>query len=253
HRWNMQGAMKFIGFRNYKELFTNLDFRITVSNTFFYMIMNVSLTVVLALALALFLNRDTKFANFLQTLSFTPTVTSLVSISLIWMWIFNTEAGLLNFILSIFHIPPVGWLSDKKVALFSLVLVSVWKGVGFNAILISSSLGSIPGYLYEAAKLDNASKSSIFFNITLKMISPTLFFVILMNIIASFEVFETINVMTQGGPDNATNTLVFSIYKQGFEYYRVGYASAMAVVLMIFVAIITLIYFKVVERQVHYR
>lgn len=253
HRWNMQGSMKAIGFANYLELFRNADFHKTLANTIMYMLMNVSLTVVIAIALALFLSGESWIKQCMQTLSFTPTITSLVSVSLIWMWIFNADSGLLNYLLSILGIKPIGWLTDPRYALFSLVLVSVWKSVGLNALLVNAALGSIPGHLYEAAKLDNASKSSIFFNITLKMISPTIFFLVLMNIISSFEVFETINVMTQGGPANSTNTLVFSIYKQGFEYYRVGYASAMAVVLLIFVSLITFVYFKLLERQVHYR
>ena len=165
----------------------------------------------------------------------------------------SDETGLFNYTLSLLGMGPFGWLSDKDLALFSLVLVAIWKSVGFNALIITSALGSIPEYLYEAARLDNASRRVTFFQITLKMISPTLFFLVLMNIIASFEVFETINIMTQGGPDNATNTLVFSIYKQGFEYYRIGYASAMAVILMVMVGIITIFYFKALEKKVHYR
>ena len=252
--WNMRGTMHGVGFQNFIELFESRDFRQTIVNTIVYMLMNVSLTLVLALALAMFFRKSTFLNRFIQTLSFTPNIISLVSVSMIWMWLMKgDETGLINFFLSIFGIDPQGWLSDKNLALFSLVMVSVWKSVGFNALIITAALGSIPDYLYEAALLDNASKPSTFFNITLKMISPTLFFLVLMNIISSFQVFETINVMTLGGPDNATNTLVFSIYKQGFEYYRVGYASAMAVVLMVMVGAITIFYFKAMEKNVHYR
>lgn len=252
--WNMRGAMEFIGLQNYIELFKSDDFRQTLVNTIVYMVMNVSLSIILAIGLAMFLSKNTFINRIIQTLSFTPNIISLISVSMIWMWLMNDdETGLFNYFLSFFGVDPVGWLSDKNWALFSLVLVSIWKSVGYNALIITSSLGRVPGYLYEAAFLDNASKSSIFFNITLKMISPTLFFLVLMNIISSFQVFETINVMTQGGPDNSTNTLVFSIYKQGFEYYRVGYASVMAVVLMVMVGIITIFYFKALEKNVHYR
>lgn len=254
HSWNMRGSMKFIGLQNYLELFKSADFRQIIMNTLVYMLMNVSLTVVLAIALAMFLRKSTLISRFIQTLSFTPNIISLVSISMIWSWLMTAdESGLFNYVLSFLGLGPFGWLSDKHLALFSLVLVAIWKSVGLNALIITSSLGSIPDYLYEAARLDNASKSATFFSITLKMISPTLFFLILMNIISSFEVFETINVMTQGGPDNATNTLVFSIYKQGFEYYRIGYASAMAVILMIMIGLITVFYFKALEKNVHYR
>ena len=254
HSWNMRGDMKFVGLKNYIELFQNADFRQSIWNTVIYMLMNVSLTVILAIALAMFLRKTTVVNRLIQTLSFTPTIISLVSVSMIWIWLMKSdETGLFNYTLSLLGMGPFGWLSDKDLALFSLVLVAIWKSVGFNALIITSALGSIPEYLYEAARLDNASRRVTFFQITLKMISPTLFFLVLMNIIASFEVFETINIMTQGGPDNATNTLVFSIYKQGFEYYRIGYASAMAVILMVMVGIITIFYFKALEKKVHYR
>ena len=254
HSWNMRGSMNFIGLQNYIELFRSGDFRQTILNTVMYMLMNVSLTVILAIALAMFLRKNTGVNRLIQTLSFTPNIISLVSVSMIWIWLMKAdETGLFNYVMSLLGLGPFGWLSDKSLALFSLVIVAIWKSVGFNALIITSALGSIPGYLYEAARLDNASKRTTFFQITLKMISPTLFFLVLMNIIASFEVFETINIMTQGGPDNATNTLVFSIYKQGFEYYRIGYASAMAVILMIMVGIITVFYFKALEKNVHYR
>ncbi|MFF2910051.1 carbohydrate ABC transporter permease [Paenibacillus sp. NPDC057934] len=251
--WNMRGPMKFIGLKNYKELFTSSDFAHTLMNTIGYMVMEVSMVLILGLLMALFLQKNTFINRFIQTISFTPNIISLVSVSLIWMWLMNTDKGLFNYILSLFGADPVGWLTDKNVALFSVVLVSVWKSLGFNVLIILSALGAIPPYLYEAAALDNASRRSVFFQITLKMISPTLFFLILMNIIGSFQAFETISVMTNGGPSNSTNTLIYSIYKQGFEYYRVGYASAMAVVLMLIVGLITILYFKVLNKRVHYR
>ncbi|WP_341415953.1 sugar ABC transporter permease [Paenibacillus filicis] len=251
--WNMRGPMKFVGLKNYTELFTSRDFGQTLMNTIWYTVMDVSLVMVLALLLALFLRKNTVVNRFIQTISFTPNIISLVSVSLIWMWLMNSDKGLFNYILSLFGVDPVGWLTDKRMALLSIVLVSVWKSVGFNVLIILSALGSIPPYLYEAAALDRASKSSVFFQITLKMISPTLFFLVLMNIISSFQAFETISVMTNGGPSNATNTLIYSIYKQSSEYYRVGYASAIAVVLMAMVGLITLVYFKVLNKRVHYR
>ncbi|MGJ8722718.1 MAG: carbohydrate ABC transporter permease, partial [Salinibacterium amurskyense] len=134
-----------------------------------------------------------------------------------------------------------------------LVLVSVWKSVGLNALIILSALQSIPRYLFEAADLDNASAWTRFRRITIPMISPTLFFLVLVNVIGSFQAFDTINVMTQGGPQSSTNTLIFSVYREGFEYYRVGYAAAIAVVLMVLVGLITVLYFRAFQKRVHYR
>ncbi|MBD2847686.1 sugar ABC transporter permease [Paenibacillus sp. IB182496] len=251
--WNMRGAMRFVGLANYAELLASADFLHTLANSLLYMVMDVGLVILLALPLALFLSRNTFMNRLIQLLSFTPNIISLVSVSLIWMWLMNIDTGLFNYVLSLVGAGPVGWLTDKDVALFALVLVSVWKSLGFNALILCSALASIPGHLYEAAALDHASRRSVFFRITLPMISPTLFFLVLMNIIGSFQVFETINIMTQGGPSNATNTLIFSIYKQGFEYYRVGYAAAIAVVLMALVGLITFFYFQALSRRVHYR
>lgn len=160
--WNMRGPMKFAGLDNYIELFKGRDFLGTLSNTLLYMVMDVTLVMVLAMLLALFLQKNTFINRFIQTLSFTPNIISLISVSLIWMWLMNTDTGLFNYLLSLIGAGPVGWLTDKQVALFSLVLVSVWKSVGFNALIITSALGSIPAHLYEAAALDNASKQSVF-------------------------------------------------------------------------------------------
>ena len=133
------------------------------------------------------------------------------------------------------------------------MIVSVWKGLGFDTMLFLSALQTIPAYLYEAARLDKARPGSVFRRITLPMLSPTLFFVLLTNIIASFKTFETIGIMTQGGPLNSTNTLAFSIYQYGFKFFKIGYASAIGVALMLLVGAFTLVYFKMLGRRVHYR
>ncbi len=249
----MRGTPEFIGIGNYVQLYNNADFMESLGNTIWFMVMNVMLSISVALMLALFLHRNTRINSFITTLSFTPNVIPLVSVSILWMWLMNKDSGLLNIILSWFGIASVGWLSDPNVALFSLVLVSVWKSVGYNSLLIMSALAAVPVHLYDAARLDNASKTSILVNITLKMISPTIFFLTIINIIASFQVFDSINIMTQGGPNNATNTLVFGIYKQGFEYYRVGYSAAMSVILMVIIGLLTIVYFKMLSKRVHYR
>lgn len=251
--WNMLGSMKFIGIENYVELYKSTEFREVIGNTFQFMITTVSFTIIISLLIALFLKKDNKLNRFMQSAIFSPYVVSLASVAFIWMWLMDSDYGLLNYILKLFGIGGVDWLGDPDVAMTSLSIVNIWKGVGYNTIIFISAMQSIPTYLYEAAKLDSAKPSTMFFKITLPMLSPTLFFLVLMGIISSFKLFETINIMTLGGPLNSTNTLVFFIYNYGFSFYKIGFASAAGVVLMILIGIMTVIYFKMLSRRVHYR
>lgn len=252
-KWNMMGPKVFIGLENFQNMFADPDFWQVLGNSFQYMFWSVTLSIAIALPLAVYLSKQTKRSNFLQSVVFTPYIVSLVSISFIWMWLMDSDYGLLNYLLSVLRIPKIGWLDDPNVALFSLILVSVWKSIGYNVIILISAMQTIPRYLYEAASLDHASGVTTFFKITLPMLSPNLFFLALMNMISSFKVFEPVKVMTAGGPLNSTNTLVYNIYQYGFEFYKIGYASALGVVLLVIIGICTIFYFKAMSRRVHYR
>lgn len=254
YEWDMISPTKeFVGIKNYQTLFRDVKFYQTLSNTFVYMLLTVGLGVILAIALALFLRKDTRINKFMQNLIFTPYIVSLASISFLWMWLMNNDFGLLNYLLSLMGVGPIDWLGNPKVALISLVIISVWKTLGYNTLIILSALQSIPKHLYEAASLDKATKRQTFFKITLPMISPTLFFLTIVSIIASFKVFETIQIITNGGPQNSTNTLVYSIYEYGFQFYKIGYASTIGVVLLVIISIFTIIYFKLLSKKVHYQ
>ena len=250
---NMIGPKTFIGLKNFTDMFADPEFWQVLGNSFQYMFFTVVLSVGLALPLAVYLKANTRVNRFLQGVVFTPYVVSLVSISFVWMWLMDSDYGLLNYLLELLHLPAVGWLNDPDVAMYSLITVSVWKSLGYNAMILLSGMQSIPPYLYEAANLDKSSGMTTFFKITLPLLSPTLFFLTLMNMISSFKVFETVNIMTSGGPMNSTNTLVYDIYLYGFSYYKIGYASAMGVVLMIIIGICTIFYFRSLSRRVHYR
>lgn len=252
-KWNMIGDMKYIGLENYIALFTDSEFIEVLLNTCQFTVWTVAGFIVFGLLLALYLNKNTKINRMMQSVVFIPYIVPLVSIAFIWMWIMDSEVGLLNYILNLFGIDSVKWLSDPKVAMYSLVIVNIWKGTGYYALIFLSALQSIPSYLYEAAELDKANKVTVFFKITLPMLSPTLFFLVLTATIASFKVFETINIMTQGGPVNSTNTLVYYIYEYGFSFYKIGYASAVGVVLMVIVGLLTLLYFGLLHKKVHYQ
>lgn len=254
YEWDLIAPEKvFVGFQNFIQLFQDTKFLQTLTNTIVYMVCTVGFSLIFSVALALFLKKDTRMNRILQSLVFSPYIVSLASISMLWMWLMNNDFGLLNYLLSFFHIDPQNWLGDANLALPSLILISVWKSLGYNTLIIVASLQSIPKHLYEAAALDKAGRIATLKKITLPMISPTVFFITIVNVINSFKVFETIQIMTQGGPMNSTNTLVYSIYEYGFQFYKIGYASAIGVVLMIFVAIMTIFYFKALSKKVHYQ
>jgi sn-glycerol 3-phosphate transport system permease protein len=252
--WDFINPVKeFVGLDNFTELFRNNEFLQVLSNTLNYTLLTVSLSIVISLFLAIWLNREGTWYGIVQGALFSPHIISLVSVSLVWMWLMDLQFGLLNWLLQLVGLPKLEWLSSPDSSLLSLVLVAVWKGVGYNALIFIAGLQSIPKDMYEASALDEANRLRTFYKITLPMLSPTLFFLIIINLISSFQVFETIAIMTKGGPVNSTNTLVFYIYEYGFRYFKIGYASAAGVVLLVVVGLLTLVYFKLLSRKVHYQ
>lgn len=251
--WNLMQDKKFVGFSNFIKLFNDEIFWQVTLNSFKYVIFSVFFSIIISIGLALYLKRDSFINRLLQSISFLPYIVSLVSISFIWMWLMDTDYGLLNFFLELIGLPKIAWLDDPKIALNSLIIISVWKSIGYNTIIIISAMKAVPSYLYEAAKLDKSSNFTTFYKITLPMISPTLFFLTLMNIIGSFKVFEPVNLITNGGPINSTNTFVNMIYENGFRFYKIGYASAIGVILMLILSVCTILYFRNLDKFVHYR
>lgn len=253
-KWDLiSPKMQFVGLQNFQALFADQQFWQTFVNTVIYTLFVVGLGVTQGLFVAVYLKEHTKTNGFIQAVIFSPYVVSLASVALLWMWIMNKDYGLLNSILGFFDIGAVDWLGDSHVALVSLILISVWKSVGYDALILVSAIQGIPAHLYEAARLDQASPWTTFRKITLPMISPTLFFLVVVDAIASLKVFETIQIMTAGGPQNATNTLVFSLYQYGFQFNKVGYAAAIGVVLLALIAVFAIVYFKLLSNRVHYR
>ena len=252
--WNIISPVKkFIGLSNYDTLFGREEFYTVAWNTFIFTFFVVIITLALSLALAIWFNKNTKFNMFGQAAIFTPHIISLVSISMVWMWIMDPDIGLLNYLLGWVGIPPLKWLQSSSTSMLSIIIVSVWKGLGYYTLVILAALQSIPTSIYEACELDNASKTKVFFKITLPMISPQLFFLLIVMTIASFKVFDTIKIMTGGGPNNSTNMLVYYIYEYAFVNMKIGYASAVGVVLLGFVSIVTILYFRLLSKRVHYQ
>ena len=216
-------TMKFVGFSNYIRQFANEDFKKSLLNTVIYSIMFIPLDLVLALALALAVQKI-KGKTLYRLFYFMPVVTGSVSVGVIWTWILNGDFGLLNTVLAAIGIEGPKWLTDTRWVLPSIVLVSVWWNVGYNMVLLLAGLQNIPESYYEAAKIDGAGKWQIFKSITIPMLSPTLFFVLIMTMISSFQVFDQAFVMTSGGPVKASYTFVYHIYQNAFVDFTLGQA-----------------------------
>ena len=245
--WDLLNPIKFVGFENYKLLFNDDLFYKILINTVVFALSTSILGVIIPLILASILNSKIRGSEFFKTAYFLPFITPMVVIGIIWAWIFDPNIGLLNQVLQI----NINWLYDSKFALPALIIVSVWKLIGYNMIIFLSSLSSISNSMFEAAKIDGANAIQIFKNVTIPLLSPTIFFVIIITAISSFQVFDLIYLMTQGGPFDSTNVLVYAIYKNAFEYFNVGKASAIAYVLFAIILILTLIQWSLRKKIVY--
>ncbi len=246
---------KFVGLKNYHTLFfVRRDFMIALKNTAVYTAAVVVFLIFFALLFALWFQKDNRLNRFAQTAVFTPHLVAMLSCAMIWSWIMEQNSyGLLNAVLGLFKVPPLRWLNSSKTAMLSVVIVSVWKSIGYYALVILSALKAIPAEIFEAAELDNAPKWRVFFRLTLPLLSPQLFFLLIVITINSFKVFDTIRIMTGGGPGSATDVLAYYIYRYAFQHFRIGYASAAGTVLMVILMIFTALYFAVLGRRVHYQ
>ncbi|MCJ7840396.1 sugar ABC transporter permease [Lederbergia sp. NSJ-179] len=254
HDWNFISPDKtFVGLKNFKALLADPMFLQVIRNTFVYTFFTVLFSISMALLLSIWLNKQGRMYRFAQGAVFTPHIISLVSIAMLWMWIMDADYGLLNWFLSLFGIGKIPWLTNPDTALASLIMIAIWKNIGYYTLIIIAGLQSIPKHLYEAAALDQTPKWKRFIKITMPMLSPSLFFLTIIGVLDSIKVFETISIITKGGPLNSTNTLVYYIYENGFAFFKIGYASAAGVILLLILSVLTLIYFKVLGKRVHYQ
>lgn len=244
--WDLLNPIKFVGLENYKLIFTEPLFFQILLNTIVFALATSVFGVIIPLVLAAILNSKLRGSEFFKTAYFLPFITPMIVIGIVWQWIFDPNIGILNRVLHM-HIQ---WLYDTHFALPALIMVTVWKLIGYNIVIFLSGFASIPDNLYEAAKIDGANPAQTFFNITIPMLSPTIFFVIIITAISSFQVFDLIYLMTQGGPLDSTNVLVYSIYKNAFEYFNVGKASAMAYVLFVIILVLTLVQWNLRKKLV---
>jgi multiple sugar transport system permease protein len=252
--WNLIVEPEFVGFANYVEALTrDYFFQRAMLNTLYYTVGTVSLIVVASLTAAVLLNERIKFRSFFRTMYFVPNVSSLVAVSFVWMWIYNSDYGLLNNLLRVVGLGVAPqWLSNVQLAMPSVMVMSAWTQVGFFTVIFLAGLQNIPSQYYESALIDGSTRRQSFFRITLPLLSPTTFFVLTLAIINSFQVFEQTFIMTEGGPAFSTTTAVMYIYDQAFQYQEIGYASAVSVLLFIAILVVTLVQVLLQNRWVHY-
>jgi multiple sugar transport system permease protein len=242
---------EFNGLQNFRDLLQDDVFRAALVNTLYFTAAFVPLSVALGLAAALLVNHALRGITLFRTIYLLPYVTVTVAVALVWRWIYRPEVGLMNTVLGWLGIDGPNWLTSTTWAMPGIIIMSVWKHFGYNMVIFLAGLTAIPQHLYDAAKVDGANAWQRFVHITLPMLSPTTLVVMVISVISSFQVFDQALVMTNGGPGTSTTTLVLHIYKAGFQSYKMGYASAIALVLFVIVAIVTAIQFGLQRRWVH--
>lgn len=272
--WGIAGEKGFLGFGNYIMLLHDPFFWQSLINTLYYVVFAVPLSIVFSLIIASLLNRGIKAVGVFRTIYFLPVVTSIVAVSVVWKWLYDPNRGVFNYFLTLLHLPGLNWLDEPRgifemifgahlpyvlrgpsLALLSIVLMTVWKSMGYNIIIFLAGLKNIPEELYEAAKIDGAGSLKIFKNVTLPLLSPTTFYVTIMTTIISFQVFAPVWTMTgppPGGPLGTTSVIVYYLYQRGFEEYQVGYGSAIAFVLFLIILLITVFQKVYLEKRVYY-
>jgi len=250
--WGILGTPKFIGLENYKMLFKDPVFIESLMNTIKWVIIYVPSSILVSLIVALAMDMPLRGIGFFRTMFYLPVMTPMVVCALLFVWIYNTEFGVLNYALSFLNISPIGWLTDKRISLISVALMSIWKHSGYNMLILLSALQGIPESLYEAAALDGITPWRKLINIKLPLIMPSMYFVVLTSVIDAFQVFTEVFIMTKGGPGYSTHTVSYYLFANAFEYGKMGYACAMAVIMFIIILTVTLIQDRIMNKNVQY-
>jgi multiple sugar transport system permease protein len=241
---------RFVGLANYSKLLKTPEFWQALRNTFYFALVGGPLTIAVALGAALLLNaRLVRFKSLFRTIYFTPFVTTLVAVAIVWRYLYHARYGLLNYMLGHIGIAPIDWLGNPKWAMPAIILLAVWKQFGYNMLIFIAGLQAIPQDLYDAAEIDGAGPVRRFFSVTLPLLGPTMLFVSVITMIGYFQLFSEPYVMTAGGPLRATTSVVLMMYEEGFRWWRMGYAASIAFVLFIVILIATLIQFRLQRER----
>jgi multiple sugar transport system permease protein len=250
--WDIISTPDFVGLRNFERLLGDESFLKVLWNTTAFTVASVAGSMLLSLGVALAMNTAIRGIVVFRTAYYLPVVTSSVAVAVVWTWFYNPDFGPLNYYLTALGFRPPQWLGSPEWALPAVIIVSVWKAIGYDMIIWLAGLQGIPQHLYEAAAIDGAGRWRRFTAITLPMLTPTTFFVLVISLIRAFQVFDIVQVMTDGGPADATRTMVLFIYDQGFRYLKMGYAAAVAWTLFVIIFLITIVQWRIQQRWVHY-
>lgn len=248
----MSSVYNMVGTDNYKELFSDSMFYDALKNTFIFTLGTLIPTIMGGLAIAIILKNKIKGATFYKAVIFSPWITPTVAISIVWSWIFEPRYGFANYVLQLFNMPKSQWLQSSSTAMMSVIIVTVWKWVGWTMVFYLVALEKVPKDLYEAAAIDGAGSWNKFVSVTLPLISPTTFFLCIMLTINSLQAYDQIQVLTQGGPSGSTRTLLYLYYQTAFENFNIGQATAMATVMLVIIGILSGIQFIASKKWVHY-
>ncbi|MBU1101011.1 MAG: sugar ABC transporter permease [Bacteroidetes bacterium] len=249
HKWNIISPMEYTGLTNYIRLFSDATFWKSLGNTLVFLVIHIPLQIIVALLIAEILNQNLKFRGFFRAAFFLPVVVSGVVVTILWQQLYGFDVGLLNRLLVKIGLSKIGWLTDPDIAMPSIAIMATWKNVGLYVILFLVGLQTVPSHFYEAADLEGATRWQKFFKITIPMINPTIFMVVILSTIGGFSLFIEPYVMTGGGPLNSTISAVLYIYKQGFFYYHMGYASTLGIFFAGIILLVVVIQKKFVERD----
>ncbi|XXM72975.1 carbohydrate ABC transporter permease [Lysinibacillus sphaericus] len=243
----------FVGLENYSALISDELFHKSIYNTFFYVIIGVPLVIVFSLGIALLLNYGTsRLFTVFRGVYYMPSITNIIAVAVIWGFLYNTEYGLFNYILSLLDVEKIPWLGEPTIAKLSLIVLAVWKGIGINMIIFLAALQGIPKSYYEAAEMDGANRWQVLWNVTIPLLRYATFFVTVTTLIGWLQFFEEPFVMTNGGPLDGTISMALFIYQRGFQFSEFGYAAAGSFILFVFIIIITLVQFKIRKSDTEY-
>ena len=253
-KYDILSPATFVGLDNYVRLLNDPRLRTVYGNTIFFTVFAVSLNVGLGLLLAVLLNRHlpSPIKYVLRSAYFFPVLVALVYSSIIWQFLYQKDTGIFNYYLGLLNVAPVPWLSNRQWVLPSIIILDVWRNAGFAMLVFLAGLQNISQEYYEAAQLDGANRLQLFRHITVPLISPTIFFNLVIYMIGALQVFDSIMVLTKGGPGDASRSLVIYIYENAFQFFEMGYASAVAITLFVIIVILTLIQFRLGRAWVHY-
>lgn len=250
--WDVITAPSFAGIENYQRLIKDPTFAKAIRNTIYFAGIMVPGATIIGLSLALIMNQKLRGITWYRTAYFLPVVSSTVAVALVWSWIYAKDFGLLNWLLRQMGLQPIAWLSSTHWAMPSVIIMAIWGHMGEAMVIFLAGLQSISQSYYEAAEVDGASSWQKLIHITLPLITPSIFFYFIITMISGFQTFETIYIMTRGGPVNATTTMVYYIYRNAFRNFKMGYASAQAIVLFLIIMALTLVYWRLQEKWVVY-